>query len=685
MVRQEMTLRCARLVFREEVVARGVAARSRGIGSSFAPSSSFSPDQQKNPTCVRSSSTAALQCSSKAVASSAARITRIPQPANICHPQSSFGVERRHAAGLEARLLSSTTEASLLGDDGFDPFVTHHNAKDADRADRMVRDYVKRRLAGGSGIDIRQDFSQGALNSYRLLSEKAAEQARRGGKRPDTTFAKKAADLLSFVEEAYTQDPSLSPTSKSYAMVVDAFAKIGEPQDAEAVLLRLEKLWSSGNEKVKPGTILYNSVINAWAKSGRREAPKRAETILQHMEQLNQQDHEGVCPDTISYNAVINAWAKSREKGAAQRAEAILIHMLKLQESGQGECQPNAICFNSVIDAWARSKYADAPQRAEALLEKMEELCRQGIEDACPDTVSYNAVINAWAKSREKGAAQRAEAILHHMLKLNEGGREECRPDTISFTAVIDAWAKSGEKGAAQRAEAILNHILKLHEGGREDCLPTDISFTSVINAWAKSGDEKAYDNAVRTFNLMQSMQGKGYSNIKPSNITYNALMNTLAVSRIPDKAPRAYNMVLYMEDRGKEGEESLAPNTQSYGTVLKVCNRASTSISPKRKDEALRIALMTFEKLRRNPDVAIDSNKYPPLFAVVNNAAKFETYKKLVTEVFRLCCEDGVLNDKQLKDLRRFAPKDVFRKLVGTNADVTVRDLPPEWSRNIR
>ena len=38
------------------------------------------------------------------------------------------------------RLLSSSTPASLLGDDGFDPFVTHHNAKDADRADRRVRD-----------------------------------------------------------------------------------------------------------------------------------------------------------------------------------------------------------------------------------------------------------------------------------------------------------------------------------------------------------------------------------------------------------------------------------------------------------------------------------------------------------------------------------------------------------------
>ena len=107
------------------------------------------------------------------------RHERKRQPRNLCRSQIFFGTERRHAGGLAARLLSSSPDASLLGDDGFDPFVTHHNAKDADRADRMVRDLVKRRLAGGAGIAVRNDFLRGALNSYRSLSEKAAEQSRR--------------------------------------------------------------------------------------------------------------------------------------------------------------------------------------------------------------------------------------------------------------------------------------------------------------------------------------------------------------------------------------------------------------------------------------------------------------------------------------------------------------------------
>ena len=523
---------------------------------------------------------------------------------------------------------------------GFDPFTTHHNAEDAERADRMVRDLVKRRLAGGAAIEIREGFLRGALNSYRVLSEKAAEQARRGKRSPDASFTRKADDLLAFVEQSSGQDPALSPDIKSYGMLVNTYAGIGDPEGAEAVLRRLEKLWEADNAKVKPNVILYGAVIDAWAKSRENGATQRAEAILEHMEQLHQQGHEGVCPNVICFNTVINAWAKSREKGAALRAEAILNHMLELHEGGrEGSC-PNTRSFNTVTDAWARSRDKDAPKRAEALLAKIDELHRRGYRDMLPNVVSYNAVINTWAKSRENGAAQRAEAILNHMLKLHESGREECHPTVTSFNTVVDAWAKSRDKNA--------------------------------------------YDHASRVFRQMINMENQGYTEVQPNVITYNALMNALAVSNIPDKAPRAYKMLLELENKAKRDKTELAPNTQSYGVVLKACSRSSLSGARKEKEEALRIALMTFEKLRKAPNVPIDAHKYAPLFTVISSTTKGDTMAKLMSEGFRLCCEDGVLHDNHLKDLRRYTPKTVFNKLVGTNAsDVTVRDLPPEWSRN--
>ena len=720
--------------------------------------------------------------------------------------------------GPGGRSFSSRTHASLLGDDGFDPFITHRNAEDADRADRMVRDYVTRKLASGASIEIRNNFFGGALNSYRVLSEKAAEQARRGGKfrRPDASFARKADDLLAFVEQAYEQDPALSPDIKSYNMVVDAYAKIGDPEGAEAVLRRLEKLWEAGNAKVKPNTILYNAVIdawaksrekgaaqraeailnhmkqlhqqghediypdtiiyntvinawarsrekgsaqraeailnhmdqlnqqgnegvcpnttsygaviNAWAKSREKGAAQRAEAILNHMEQLNQQGRKDVCPSTIIYSAVINAWAKSREKGAAQRAETILDHMLKLHEGGREACCPNTTSFTTVIDAWARSRDKDAPKRAEAMLEKMEKLHGQGYENVCSNVISYGAVINAWAKSRENGAAQRAELILNHMLELHEGGREACcpdttsfntvidawarsrdkdapkraeellakmerlhmqgyedvRPDTISYSAVINAWAKSRENGAAQRAEAILHHMLKLHKSGKEECRPNTIIYNAVIDAWSKSGNRNAYDHAKRVFGQMQEMGDAA----EPDALTYTSLINALAASSVPDKATKAFHVLIDMETMASQGNKDVAPTSITFGAVMKAYARTSGNQEARRK--ALRVALGTFDKLRSTPQLSSsDPMMYDSLFLTIANTSKGSEYVKLVTQVFKLCCEDGALNDFILRNLRRRAPKDVFEKLVGVHTtggrDISVAEFPADYSKNAK
>ena len=688
----------AELIYRPAIIAGNLASSDQGRSFSVA----VLPGGNNHPTAPNRHRSASLASS-----------TRTCRDALFRYP----------------RLLSSSTPASLLGDDGFDPFVTHHNAKDADRADRMVRDYVKRRLAGGSGIEIRQDFLRGALNSYRVLSEKAAKQARRGGKRrPDVSFAQKADELLAFVEQSYSQDPALSTDTKSYAMVVDAYAKIGDPEHAEAVLMRLEKLWKSGNKEVKPNTIVYgavldawaksrekgaaqraaaildhmlklheagqedcrpnticfNSVIDAWARSRDAAAPQRAEALLEKMEELYRQGNKDVCPGAVSYSAVINAWAKSREKGAAQRAEAILNQMLELCEGGREECRPNDISFTAVIDAWAKSRDADAPRRAEVLLEKMEEMYRHGNGDVCPNTVSYSAVINAWAKSREKGAARRANDILNHMIKLQEAGREDCGPNTTTFNTVIDAWAKSREKGAAQRAEAILNHMLKLYEGGREECRPDSVSFTAVIDAWAKGRDQNAYELASKLFQQMQSMGRVA----EPNSMTYSALINALAVGSVPDKAAKAFNILLEMEEIEHKGKRDVAPTTITYGAVMKACARTSGNREAKRK--ALRVALEAFDKLRRSSHLSsANPMMYDSLFITIANASKGSEYAKLVSQIFKFCCEDGALNNYILRNLRRNSPRDVFEKMIGSQGsggrDVSVADLPPEWSRNVK
>ena len=113
----------------------------------------------------------------------------------------------------------------------------------------------------------------------------------------------------------------------------------------------------------------------------------------------------------------------------------------------------------------------------------------------------------------------------------------------------------------------------------------------------------------------------------------------------------------------------------------MKTC--ASTSGNQQVKRKALRVALGVCDKLRRSPYLSIDPLIYDPLFTTIANASKGQEYIKLVSEVFKFCCEDGALDDFLLRNLRRRAPKDVFGMLVGRTGNVEVSDLPRAWSRN--
>jgi hypothetical protein len=72
------------------------------------------------------------------------------------------------------------------------------------------------------------------------------------------------------------------------------------------------------------------------------------------MQERHESGYPDVKPDTISFSTVLNAWANSRDPGAALRAEAILDRMQEINESGFTRVKPNKISFSSVINAWAK-------------------------------------------------------------------------------------------------------------------------------------------------------------------------------------------------------------------------------------------------------------------------------------------------------------------------------------------
>ncbi len=94
---------------------------------------------------------------------------------------------------------------------------------------------------------------------------------------------------------------------------------------------------------------LVDQVLDAWAKSGGgRPAAERAEEILEWMDRLHKQGAD-VKPDTITFNAVLDAWARSGDRMAPHRAEQILDHMDELYRAGNKGVKPDTFTYNVVV------------------------------------------------------------------------------------------------------------------------------------------------------------------------------------------------------------------------------------------------------------------------------------------------------------------------------------------------
>lgn len=413
---------------------------------------------------------------------------------------------------------------------------------------------------------------------------------------------------------------SLIPSIASYNCVLHAWAVSGGGADAaeraQAIverMLRRCRNYSSGRGNCglgrngddivppsEPSTISLNSSINAWAKSGVRNAGDKAEEVFRTIElwthdcekrresiaggaiyhgcKANSRSFSGIVdawansragssgadrvetilglfvkksnPDVIFFNSVINAIAKSGQGSrGAEMAEGVLRTMQDLHQSNESsrgsdqfDLKPNTRTLSLIMKCWANSAAEGenplfAARRAEEILTRMEELYKGG-SDVKPNVVSFTTCITAWARCRRfQGAAEHAEEILNRMLKMYESsGDEEVKPTTSTFNSVISAWARSGRSDGAERAEAVLN---RLDDFGT----PDTVSYNAVIDSFSKSHGRGGGRKAVLLLERMES------SGVKPDLVTYNTTIDALSKDGADDSAHRADLLLQKMED----------------------------------------------------------------------------------------------------------------------------------------
>ena len=97
------------------------------------------------------------------------------------------------------------------------------------------------------------------------------------------------------------------PYSLLKATVIKAFGRAGNPEGAEAILKRMEALSAAGDKDVNPNISCYNSLINAYAKSDRKDSSQMAVDVLNRIDQANKNGEIGLLPNIVTYTSCLDA------------------------------------------------------------------------------------------------------------------------------------------------------------------------------------------------------------------------------------------------------------------------------------------------------------------------------------------------------------------------------------------
>uniref|UniRef100_A0A7S4VRB4 Pentacotripeptide-repeat region of PRORP domain-containing protein n=1 Tax=Ditylum brightwellii TaxID=49249 RepID=A0A7S4VRB4_9STRA len=519
----------------------------------------------------------------------------------------------------------------------------------------------------------------------------------------------KIAKILSYMDRMSTEGMQidLKPSTISYNSYLSALVNGAargtisgdvSAQKAEKLLNKMIKRYENGDD-VEPDGWTFTFVIQAWAKSGTKNAASKAEKVLRLMEAYHRRnvlvwsDKSNVTlyinqfntkPISIAYNSVIDAYAKSNTSGSARCAEDILRRMESVQMSGENnDVKPDLVSYNSCIHAYAKSRERGVATKAERLLRHMEDVYKDGDTSVRPDVRTYNGVLDCWAKSGEKEAAYQAEKILNEIYENYDAGVSDVLPTTVTFNTVMYAHVRSGHPQSGQRAEDILNQMDELYRDGMEEVKPDVISFTNVINAWSKSRNEMAGQRALAILNRMEELHDAGYSkNIRPNSFTINAVINALSKSREIGKARMAFDTLQRAKQKKISGVNM---NIKIYNSVLNAC-----AYSDKRRgddpNDILNIASKLMEEIQEQKMASdITYSTYLRVLSIFMSPG--EKRLRMLEQTFRQCCDDGLLSQGVLDQLRWSVDSNLYKSLMkeGSSSGDRRGEIAVNWSRNVK
>uniref|UniRef100_A0A7S3V5X8 Uncharacterized protein n=1 Tax=Chaetoceros debilis TaxID=122233 RepID=A0A7S3V5X8_9STRA len=379
--------------------------------------------------------------------------------------------------------------------------------------------------------------------------------------------------LKRLVDERRAGNMDAIANTQSYNALIDVWSRTKEhgigAQRAEQIVVGMQDAYSEGEVDVQPDLESFRLVLQAWSLAssqgqGREEhAPHRAQRMLEWMLMLYDSGENALIqPDGNCFEIVLNAWAKSNHKDAPRKTEELIMQMDRLYSEGNYKVKPNRMHFNQVLTAWSKSKPVDMPspkqrqqysiataRRAESILNHMNTISKGGETDYHPDNIyanaeqrtidsanhdispniaTYSAVCLAWAKSKHDDCGRRAEKILkqvEHRFKIYNDVNNT--PDTILYNMVIDAHSKTSSNKAHVKSRAVLDRQINMvKKYGNKKCRPDVYSFTSVLASCASLNGSSSRKEKLHAFEIARStFDEMCRSDVQPNHVTYGTML----------------------------------------------------------------------------------------------------------------------------------------------------------------
>ena len=179
----------------------------------------------------------------------------------------------------------------------------------------------------------------------------------------DITAEKRIRQIFEFMELSSRQgNVDITPDSSSYNIVISSispavkkFYDSGGARRADKILARLENGFLAGDESLRPDTIIYNQVIDYWAKTQSINGHYlKARDVLDRQIAMHESGVRKCRPDVTGYTSVIAACASTYGPKKEKRRAFDLAHKTFIESCKNRFSQPNDVTYGLMFKAVGR-------------------------------------------------------------------------------------------------------------------------------------------------------------------------------------------------------------------------------------------------------------------------------------------------------------------------------------------